>query len=271
MISACVNCRDDEATIARWIACVADHVSEIVICDTGSKDRTKEIILSHNLKHLKLIEKPWPNFLAARNWFFDLVSQPLILQLDADEVLLNSFWKIAPRYIQSLAAKYQSIRLPHFHAKSPFTDFEDLHRKAGDFEQNFEPFSYPRDVLYRSDLSKHGVEWISFRGDSEVFNNLSTTRFAVDVAEPLIHSYPPNHKHWNAEYQARKILAYAKQTPEYWDEGWTEFFQSRFSDEEIAKMKSEVFSSGDPAPHSVWWAEVGRFQQKFEPDLLLRS
>jgi glycosyltransferase involved in cell wall biosynthesis len=260
MIAACVNCRDDEAVIGRWIKCVAAYAAEIIICDTGSKDRTKEIILDHRLNKLKLCEKRWCGFLSARNTFFDLVSQPYILQLDVDEVLLNSFWRKVSEYIARLVTQCHSIRLCHYSAQFEFTDFETLHQKTCNFQRNFCKFSYPRDVLYRSDLKKCGIEWNSIHRRSEIFNNLSTTRFFLD-SEPLIHCYPANHKLSNDEYHARKMLTYAKLSPGYWEAGWTEFLEARFTSEKIKEMKAEILSSNDPAPHSSWWAKIGRFQQ----------
>ena len=87
MIAPCVNCRDDEIIIGRCIENVRNHLSKMLICDTGSQDRTKEVIFGHGLKNIYLYEKQWSGFLEARNWFFALTSQPYILQLDVDEVL----------------------------------------------------------------------------------------------------------------------------------------------------------------------------------------
>ncbi len=257
MLAACVNCRDDETTIARWIDSVADHVAEIVICDTGSRDKTKELILSYRLQNLKFYEKPWPGFLTARNWFFDLVSVPYILQLDVDEVLLHTFWQKLPAYIAVLAKGYDSIRLKHYAAKFHFSSLADLNAKAGRFNDYFAGFSYPRDILYRADLKQKGVGWKSFHQRGEIFNNLATARYWLDV-EPLIHCYPPGHKIHNDEYHARKILAYAKLAPGYWEPGWTHFLNSRFSPEKLEAMKRDIYSSNDPAPHSTWWGRMGR-------------
>jgi glycosyltransferase involved in cell wall biosynthesis len=259
MISACVNCRDDEATVSRWVECVIDHVSEIIICDTGSQDRTKEIILDYRLKKLKLVEKPWPEFLQARNWFFEVASQPYILQLDADEVVLNSFWDKLPQYIHRLATEYDSIRLPHYNAQFKFTDFETLYRKARNFDEKVCSLQLPEGCSLSSRFEHKKIQWKSFHRGSEIFNNLSTTRCFVDF-KPLIHCYPANHKMFNDEYRARKILSYSKLIPGYWENSWTAFLKARFSAEKLDQMKTEILSANDLAPHSSWWSKVGRFQ-----------
>lgn len=262
LISACVNCRDDETTIGRWIECVSDHVAEIIICDTGSQDRTKEIILGYGLKRLRFLERPWTGFLEARNCFFDLASQPHILQLDVDEVLLNSFWRKLPDLIRFLSMGYDSVRLTHYMAKFCFASFETLNEYAKQFKDHFTRFSYPRDLLYRTDLKQKGAVWKSFHRDGEIFNNLSTLRY-LQYSEPLIHCYPLNHKIHNDEYHARKIFAYAKMTPGYWEPGWTKFLNRRFTSKELEQMKKDTLLDDDPAPHSAWWGRTGRFQQPF--------
>lgn len=262
-LSACVNCRDDETTIGRWIECVSDYVAEIIICDTGSQDKTREIILGYGLKKLKFLERPWPGFLEARNWFFDLVAMPYILQLDSDEMLLPTFWQKLPEYLLLLSKGHDSIRLKHYSAKFDFSSFAELDEKARRFNDHFAGFSYPRDILYRADLKQKEVVWKSFHKHGEIFNNLATSRYWLDV-EPLVHCYPRNHKIRNDEYHARKILAYAKLTPGYWEPGWTDFLNRRFSPEKLEEMKKDTLFNDDPAPHSTWWSRTGRFQQRSE-------
>jgi glycosyltransferase involved in cell wall biosynthesis len=266
VISACVCCRDDENLIARWIACVNDHVEEIVICDTGSKDHSKALVLDHDSRKIRFLERPWPGFIESRNWFFDLVSQPYLLMLEIDEVLLDSFWEKVPRYVDLLSSDHHSIRMPHYNAKFLLQDMDTLRRKAVKFDENFHAFSYPKDVLCRSDLKRNGIQWASIpqAGKSDIFHNLSTTQFAYD-AEPVIQGFPRKHKNWNDEYQARKMLTYAKLSPGFWLPAWTQFLDARFSKEKIAEMKHEVFSADDPAPHAAWWAATGRLSNQYNP------
>lgn len=84
-ISLCMIVKNEEATLARCLSSVAGLVDEIVILDTGSTDRTKEIAAEF---HAHVHDFVWINdFAAARNRAFELASKEYILWLDADDVL----------------------------------------------------------------------------------------------------------------------------------------------------------------------------------------
>ncbi|MFD2370564.1 glycosyltransferase family 2 protein [Brevibacillus sp. GCM10020057] len=84
-ISLCMIVRDEEGTLARCLATVRDLVEEIVIVDTGSTDRTREIAKSFGAA---LYDFAWiDDFSAARNFAFGKATQDYILWLDADDVL----------------------------------------------------------------------------------------------------------------------------------------------------------------------------------------
>jgi hypothetical protein len=86
-ISACLIVRDEESSLPRCLASLAPHVAEIVVVDTGSRDRTVEIAKAHGaiLGHHVWDE----DFSAARNASLALATQPWILAIDADEELLT--------------------------------------------------------------------------------------------------------------------------------------------------------------------------------------
>ena len=71
----------------RCLSRIADIVDEIVVVDTGSTDRTKEIARSFQAV---IYDFEWiDDFAAARNFAFSKASQDYILWLDADDVLLE--------------------------------------------------------------------------------------------------------------------------------------------------------------------------------------
>jgi tetratricopeptide (TPR) repeat protein len=79
--------RDEEEMLARTLAAAAPAVDEIVIVDTGSRDRTIEIAESFGAT---VLQRDWTgDFSAARNASFDAASGDWILYLDADEVLVG--------------------------------------------------------------------------------------------------------------------------------------------------------------------------------------
>jgi len=86
-ISLCMIVRNEENTIARCLDSVKDIVDEIVIVDTGSTDRTKEIVAEYTDKIYDFV---WiDDFAAARNFAFSLGTMDYLLWLDADDVILD--------------------------------------------------------------------------------------------------------------------------------------------------------------------------------------
>ncbi|MDQ6420808.1 glycosyltransferase [Paenibacillus sp. LHD-117] len=84
-ISLCMIVRDEEESLGRCLSSVREVVDEIVIVDTGSKDRTKEIAASFGAV---VYDFEWiDHFAAARNYAFDRSTKAFILWLDADDVI----------------------------------------------------------------------------------------------------------------------------------------------------------------------------------------
>lgn len=77
--------KNEEKLLARCLDSVADLMDEIIIVDTGSTDRTKEIAARYTDK---VFDFAWVNdFAAARNFAFSKASMKYIYSADADEVL----------------------------------------------------------------------------------------------------------------------------------------------------------------------------------------
>src|SRR5262245_26667700 len=85
-VSLCMIVRDEEEVLGRCLASVADVVDEIIIVDTGSRDRTPAIARTFGAR----VEPfRWrDDFAAASNQSFSLATSDWILWLDADDVLL---------------------------------------------------------------------------------------------------------------------------------------------------------------------------------------
>jgi len=82
-ISLCMIVKNEEDVLARCLSSVRDITDEIIIVDTGSTDRTKEIAGQFTDK---IYDFPWiDDFSAARNFSFNLATQEYILWLDADD------------------------------------------------------------------------------------------------------------------------------------------------------------------------------------------
>ncbi len=87
-ISLCMIVKNEEDVLERCLDSVADLVDEIVIVDTGSTDRTREIAARYTDK---IFDFPWrDDFAAARNESFAHASMDYCMWLDADDVLLEA-------------------------------------------------------------------------------------------------------------------------------------------------------------------------------------
>ncbi|TCN22299.1 tetratricopeptide repeat-containing glycosyltransferase family 2 protein [Mesobacillus foraminis] len=86
-ISLCMIVKNEEGTIERCLESVKGIVDEIIIVDTGSTDRTKEIVAQYT-DHV--VDFCWvDDFAAARNFAFSHAKMDYIFWLDADDVLME--------------------------------------------------------------------------------------------------------------------------------------------------------------------------------------
>lgn len=84
-ISLCMIVKNEEKILDRCLRTVADLVDEIVIVDTGSTDKTKEIVARYTDR---IYDFQWiDDFSAARNFAFSKATMDYIYTADADEVL----------------------------------------------------------------------------------------------------------------------------------------------------------------------------------------
>jgi glycosyltransferase involved in cell wall biosynthesis len=84
-LSLCMIAKDEEANLPRCLKSVKGVVDEIIIVDTGSHDRTKDIAAEYGAK---IFDFPWTgDFAAARNKSLEHATGDWILVLDADEAI----------------------------------------------------------------------------------------------------------------------------------------------------------------------------------------
>jgi len=80
-ISVAIAAMDEEANIGRTLASVR-WADEIVLVDSGSKDRTCEIACEHGAR---VIVEPWRGYVAQKQYAIELCTREWVLLLDADE------------------------------------------------------------------------------------------------------------------------------------------------------------------------------------------
>lgn len=97
-ITAGIIVKNEERCIERCIKALANAVDEILLIDTGSKDRTIEIAKKY--KQVKIVHFKWcDDFAAARNFGINNIKTDWVIWIDADEELveedINSIREVA--------------------------------------------------------------------------------------------------------------------------------------------------------------------------------
>ncbi len=106
-LSACMIAKDEEKNIARCIESYKDVVDEIIVVDTGSKDKTVEIAkaLGAQVYHYQ-----WNNHFAdAKNYALDRAKGDWIIFLDADEYFVKDTARNIISLIRRVDSRYKAI------------------------------------------------------------------------------------------------------------------------------------------------------------------
>ncbi|MBP2116350.1 glycosyltransferase family 2 protein [Paenibacillus silagei] len=138
-ISLCMIVRNEENSLGRCLSSVADLVDEIVIVDTGSTDRTKEIAAGYGAR---LYDFEWiQDFAAARNYSFSHAACEYMMWLDADDVIEEIDRERFKALKASMASGYHAVSMTYVLST-------DENGKA--------MYSFRRNRLFRRDC---GFQW----------------------------------------------------------------------------------------------------------------
>lgn len=139
-ISVCLIIKDEELVLDRCLTCAAAIADEIIVVDTGSADRSKEIAqkYTNNIYDFKWIH----NFAAARNFAFSKGTMDYLMWLDADDVMLPQEIEKFKKFKEELGPETPMVMLPYHTA----------------FDMHGNPtFTYYRERIVRREL---GLKWI---------------------------------------------------------------------------------------------------------------
>ncbi len=106
-ISLCMIVKDEEGNLPHCLSSVMQVIDELIVVDTGSQDRSKQICYIFGAK---VFYYPWDNnFAAARNHSISKAKGKWILILDADEVISSFDHKIIREIVSGPQKAYQVI------------------------------------------------------------------------------------------------------------------------------------------------------------------
>lgn len=110
-ISLCMIVKNEEDVLARCLDSVKDIANEIIIVDTGSTDKTKEIARNYTDK---IFDFQWiDDFSAARNFSFSKATKDYILWLDADDIILKDDRDKFKQLKQNLAPTVDTVMMKY--------------------------------------------------------------------------------------------------------------------------------------------------------------
>lgn len=98
-LSLCMITKNEEEWLEKCLESCKDFVDEIIVADTGSTDRTKEIAGKYSCN---IFDVEWrDDFSAARNESIKHATKEWIIYLDADEIISVKDWKKLKELLKS--------------------------------------------------------------------------------------------------------------------------------------------------------------------------
>ena len=183
MISLCMVVKDEEMAIRDCIKSVRDIVDEIVVVDTGSTDKTIQIIKALGAKVIQ--QELGDNFSMARNLSLRAASEDWILVLDADERIEKDD---TPK-LTKLAAIGKCVG--YF---LPWHTYLGEERKLVDYKLSF--FRNISEIYYEGLVHEN------------VTNSIRRSNGRCEMTEVTIHHYPiwTKKKHGEKERRYEELL-----------------------------------------------------------------
>ena len=121
-LSLCIIVKNEEKVLPRILKPMKEIVDKILICDTGSTDRTKKIIREFTAE---VYDFPWKNdFSAARNFISEKVSTDYWMWLDADDMITQENLYRLKQLKETLSPNTDMVMMDYV------TDFDEWNHAA---------------------------------------------------------------------------------------------------------------------------------------------
>jgi len=166
-ISLCIIVKDEEKLIKNCLNSVKNIYDEIIVIDTGSKDKTINIAKKFGAE---IYEFEWnDNFSDARNFSLQKATKDWILIMDADETM----------------SKNDCVKIKNLtNNKDEFMGYSFIQRTYTNTKKSLK-FNYATNDFY--DESFPFLGW-THRGITRLFRNDNRIRFTYPVHETIIES-----------------------------------------------------------------------------------
>ena len=105
-ITAAIITYNEERNIDRCLSSLKKIADEIIVLDSNSTDRTKEICLSHNVK---FVSRKWEGYSKSKNYLNSLAKCEYIFSIDADESIDSDLEKEILNLKKSSKASVYSV------------------------------------------------------------------------------------------------------------------------------------------------------------------
>lgn len=129
-ISVCMIVKNEQKRLSGCLECLRPIADEIVIVDTGSEDKTKDIARKYTDK---IYDFKWiDDFSAARNYAFSLCSCDYIYSADADELLDEENIRAFLKLKEVLVPEIEIVQMHYLNpadCNMAYNDLEELRPK----------------------------------------------------------------------------------------------------------------------------------------------
>ncbi|MEH7348928.1 glycosyltransferase [Gottfriedia acidiceleris] len=146
-LSLCMIVKNEEAVLSRCLSSVSNIVDEIVIIDTGSTDKTKEIAKKFTNS---IYDFTWINdFSAARNFAFSKATKDYIMWLDADDIITDENAKKLLKLKKSLTKNVDAVGMKYHLAfdENGNPSFSSVRNRIVKRERNFKWIGFVHEYL----------------------------------------------------------------------------------------------------------------------------
>ncbi|MEK6869218.1 MAG: glycosyltransferase family 2 protein, partial [Nanoarchaeota archaeon] len=180
-ISLCMIAKDEEDYIEKCINSVKSIVDEMIIVDTGSNDRTKEIAKKFTDK---IYDFKWnDDFSSARNFLISKATKDWVLVLDADETISSRDLAAIKNLANNDLNNNNENNYGNKNNKK-IMEYSFIQRTYSNEIKKLK-WNYAKDDFY--DESKPFLGW-AYRGITRLFRNDKRIKFDYPIHETVIDS-----------------------------------------------------------------------------------